>query len=100
MPILWYVKDGHRPDSQHGEGVSLTFEEIRGAFGNKKPVFLSTEPPEFNKEKPSRLPVRVVIEVEDKDGANERFPKSGFYLLSDLLPDKAHDLLMKHGAKK
>ena len=100
MPTVWYVKDGRRPDTQRGEGIRLTFEEIRSAFGSYKPTFLSTEPPEFNPEKPSRYPVRVVIEVEGKDGTNDNFPKPGFYILSDLSPDKAHELLTKHRTKK
>ena len=37
---------------------------------------------------------RVVIEVADRDGANAKFPKAGFYLVADL--DAGHaDFLLR-----
>lgn len=100
MPVLYYAKDGRRPDTQRGEGIRLTFDEIAAAFGSRGAHYLSKEPPEINPDKPSRYPVNVIIEVEEVDGTNEHFPKVGFYLLKDLTPEKAHQLLAAYHGKK
>ena len=99
MPILWFVKDGRRPYTQSGEGVPLSFEQVNSAFGDYAIEYVSTEPPEINRDSPSRHPVRVVIEVRDDEGTSAQFPKPGFYFIP-LSVDEAQQLLSVHGAKR
>jgi hypothetical protein len=97
MPVMWYVKDGPRPQSTRGSGTPLSFADISGAFGTYRSEFLSLEPPQFNVNAPSRYPSRVVIEVRNEDGTNAQFPQPGFYVILDLSPSQAHRLLSRHG---
>lgn len=48
MPVMWFAKDGRRPYTQQGPGVSILYEEIKGAFEANKAKYVSREPPEFN----------------------------------------------------
>ena len=100
MPVLWYVKDGPRPDTTRGGGIQLSFAELNEAFGKYTPEFLSEEPPEFNVDIPSQYPVRVVIEVRAEEGHDPRFSKPGFYWVPDLSPQQAGELLSETNKKK
>lgn len=93
MPAMWFAKDGRRPETQRGPNVPMSFEEINGAFQEYRAEYVSKEPPQFNVDSPSRYPVRVVIEVEEGEGTNAVFPKIGFYLIPDLSPENAQQLL-------
>ena len=96
MPIMWYVKDGPRPQTTRGSGTQLSFAEISGALGRYGSEFLSREPPQFNVNTPSQYPTRVVIEVRNEDGTNPQFPQPGFYVILDLSPGQAQDLLSSY----
>ena len=100
MPVMWFVKDGPRPHTAPGDGIKLSFAELRGAFGKHRPQFLSKEPPQFNVETPSQYPRRVVIEVREEEGSDNQFPQSGFYIISDLSPEEAHELLSNYRGKR
>lgn len=100
MPIMWFVKDGKRPDTQRGSGTEVSYDEIRGAFREDKPEYVSKEPPQFNIDTPSQYPVRVVIEVREEDVSDVQFPKAGFYLLPNLSPNKAQQLLVAYRDSK
>jgi hypothetical protein len=50
-------------------------------------MYLGPEPPEFNKDTPSKYPVRVVVEVRDGEEDNRSFGRPGFYLLDGVSPD-------------
>src|SRR5262245_5262997 len=93
MPTLWYAKDGRRPETQRGPGVPISFQELNTVFADADPRFVSGEAPEFNVDRPSRYPVRVVVEVEAHEGSDSRFPKAGFYLMQDLSPERAQQRL-------
>lgn len=93
MPEMWFASDGRRPDTQRGPSVPISYEEIKGAFKEYRPEYVSNEPPQFNVESPSQYPVRVVIEVGEKEATNAAFPKVGFYLIAGLSPEKAQQLL-------
>lgn len=93
MPTLYYAKDGRRPHTQRGPGIRVSFEELRSAFPNAIPQFVSSDAPEFNVDKPSQYPVRVVVEVEADEGTAPEYPKIGFYLLPDLSPEQAQQQL-------
>lgn len=93
MPILWHVRDGRRPDTQTGSGVSVSFQELNTLFASSDPRFLSAELPEFNVNSPSRYPLHVVVEVQSHEGTDSRFPKAGFYLLQGLSPERVQQQL-------
>jgi hypothetical protein len=48
--------------------------------------YCGTEPPEFNKKKPTLYPERVVVQIEANDPAGGIFTKTGFYFFLDLTP--------------
>lgn len=96
MPQMWFAKDGLRPGAQKGPGIPISFEEIKGAFKQYTPKYLSITPPQFNVESPSQYPVNVVIEIREQDGTNEAFPNYGYYLILCLSPEKAQQLLSKY----
>lgn len=100
MPVMWYVKDGPRPNSQQGLGVPISFGEIKAALRAHKAHFLSTEPPQFNVGSPSQNPLYAVVEVRDSDGTDGQFAKPGFYLLPDLSPEEAQNRLDAYRNKK
>lgn len=100
MPTMWFVKEGPRSNATRGSGAQLSFDEIRRAFKNSRPEFLSTNPPRFNVNTPSQFPVHmvtvhVVIEVHAEDGVNPEFPRSGFYIMDGLSPERARQLLFE-----
>jgi hypothetical protein len=100
MPTLWYVKDGPVLNGTHGQGIQVSFLELCEVFGDLRLKFLSKNTPQFNVEEPSFYPRRVVIEVEEEDGTDDRFSQSGFYLFLDLSPEETHQLLEEHRRKK
>jgi len=93
MPTLYYTKDGRRPHTQRGPGINVSFQDLSTAFPNINPRFVSIEAPEFNVDKPSQYPMRVVVEVEADEGTTTEYPKSGFYLLPNVSPTHANEQL-------
>jgi hypothetical protein len=99
MPTLWYVKEVPYDNSWVG-GIQVSFDELRGAFGEYKLQFLTKNTPRFKAKEPSGYPRCVVIEVKEEDGTDGKFSQFGFYLFPDLLPEQAHQLLDDHRGKK
>jgi len=93
------VKDGPARNSTYGQGVQVSFLELHEAFGHRRLKFLSKNIPQINVKKPSPYPRYVVIEVKEEDGTDDKFPQSGFYLLLDLSPEEAQQLLDGHRGK-
>lgn len=93
MPTLYYANDGPCPHTQQGYGIHVSYKELRSAFPNVNPRFVSVDAPEFNVKKPSQYPIRVVVKVEANEGTTTEYPKKGFYLLPDLSPKQAQQQL-------
>jgi hypothetical protein len=92
VPRLWLVPDGPA-GSQRGAGRILTFDQVRAVFSAYRARYLGANPPTFNVTQPSIGPMRVVIGVVDGEAPNADFPKAGYYLMEDLSPTKAQELL-------
>lgn len=45
MPTLWFAKDGPRPNSQSGPGVSITFDEAEAIIGSRQAIFAGVDAP-------------------------------------------------------
>lgn len=99
MPTLWYVKEvpyDKSKDVSYGnsceEGSQVSFDELRGAFGEYKPKLLPKNWRFIGE--PSGYPQCVVIvEVKKDDGTDGGFSQSGFYLLQGLWREQAYHLL-------
>lgn len=90
MPTLWGVIERPQPHNQDGQGVELSFDELRAIFDGCHPQWKGTDAPDFPaSSSESRLPSLVYVEVKTTDGFNDAFDRPGFYLLPDLHPSEA-----------
>ena len=55
--------------------------------------YLSTLPPEFNRERPSPEVKYVVVELAMDEPPGQRFTRTGYYLVPQLSPTEAEALL-------
>lgn len=95
MAVIYYVKDGPRPqNSDLGREVPLPVIESR--VQGQRVQYLGVTPPELNKGNPSAYYRHVVVEVESSESLGLIFNQVGFFLLLDLLPDHAQQMLF-HG---
>lgn len=89
MAIMWFAKDGPRPDTQSGDGIDISLGEINAIFPGKSVRYCGLEAPNINADTPSRYVKNLVIQVCEQDGINERFSKIGFYYLAEIDPSDA-----------
>ena len=87
MAMLFFVKDGPRPDN-FGPGHNIQLMKLYNQIPNLDPFYLGTEPPTFHEESPSMYPVWVVVEVSPSEVAGRKFNRPGFYVLRDLAPNQ------------
>jgi len=98
MSKIWYVKGGPRPNNAV-PGGELSLDQYRNLFGCFEIKYLGQEPPEIRSDRDNltevRKPKYVVIEVDTHEAAQNKSPfdKEGFYLVLDLTPDKARNIL-------
>jgi len=83
MATIFLVKDGPRGNTT-SDGFTKPIQEITDLIGKRVCNFLGTEPPTFNITSPSSVYQHVVVEVIATDSTNQKFPKSGFYIVNDL----------------
>ncbi|WP_157639640.1 hypothetical protein [Burkholderia ubonensis] len=93
MPTMWFAKDGPRPNSQSGPGVSITFEEAEAIIGSRQAIFAGVDAPSINADRPSHAIKNVVLEVEPDEGASARLSETGFYVIAGILPSEAERVL-------
>jgi hypothetical protein len=94
MPTLWGVIERPRPHNQDGQGIELSFDELRAIFEGYQPQWEGAEPPDFPEStSESRWPSLVYVEVRASDGVNEAFHSPGFYLIPDLHPREAEAMV-------
>jgi len=98
MAKIWYVKEGSRPNNAV-LGGELSVDQCINLFRNFEIQYLRQEPPEFKSDRNDLTEYRghkfVVIEVDSNEAAQNKSPfdKEGFYLVVDLTPDKARNIL-------
>lgn len=88
MATLWFSKDGRRPHTQSGQGVSISLPEAE-AILTEQARYCGQEPPSINPDTPSRSIKNVVLEITVADGTSTHFPRAGFYWLVGLEPGVA-----------
>jgi hypothetical protein len=92
MATLYYVKDGSRPYNS-GPGRNISLAELERRVQGKEIKYLGETPPEFNRNSPSKYPLRVVVEVEAHEAIGDLFSRAGFYLFPQLSPEEAEALI-------
>ena len=93
MPVMWFAKDGPRPDSQSGPGCPISKDETRALVGVREAKFVGAEPPSVNSDRPSRDIKNVILEVESPSDICDVLPKVGFYFVLGLKPHEAEQIL-------
>ena len=94
MAKVYYVKDGSSPHNlvdPFGRRVALA--ELERWLQGQDVRYLSTLPPEFNREQPSSEAKYVVIELATDEAPGRLFTRTGYYLVPQLSPDEAEALL-------
>ncbi len=93
MLIMWFAKDGLRPESQSGPGIDISNAESEIIIGGRALIFSGEEAPSINPEQPSYSVKNVIIEVRKKSECSAQLSKVGFYVISGLSPSEAAVIL-------
>lgn len=93
MPVMWFAKDGARPHSQSGSGISISVAEAREIIGSHEIRFAGAEAPSINPSHPSSHPNNVVLEVESPSDGSGTLARTGFYFVVGLRPSEAEKIL-------
>lgn len=97
MPTVYFVKDGPRPDNS-GPGFPISMPDLEARVRGQEVKYLGIVPPQFNPDQPSRFATKhVVIEVEPTEATGAVFKRQGFYLLPQLKPKEASQLIFPQG---
>jgi hypothetical protein len=94
MAKVYYVKDGSFPQNlvdPFGRDIDLAALERR--LQGQDVRYLSTLPPEFNREQPSPEVKYVVVELAMDELRGQRLTRTGYYLVAQLSPAEAEALL-------
>lgn len=93
MPTMWFAKDGSRPNSQSGPGISITTEEARVIIGSHEAKFVGSIAPSINQNKPTHSLKNVVLEIESNTEVSSLLPEVGYYVVADLRPVESQRVL-------
>mgnify|MGYP003392595055 FL=1 len=93
MPVMWFAKDGPRPNSQSEPGATISIDEARAIVGVQEAKFVGSEPPSINSERPSWEAKNVIVEVESPSNCSDLLPNVGYYLVLGLKPQEAERIL-------
>jgi hypothetical protein len=97
MAKVYYVKDGSYPQNMLDPfGRRIALAELEHRLQGHDVRYLSTLPPEFNREQPSSSARHVVVELEMDEPPGQLLTRTGYYLVSDLSPPEAEALLFAH----
>lgn len=83
MAIIYKVKDGPSGD-RTDEGKEIPVSVLTDKLTYHTCKYLAEIPPEFEVGNPSDYYRHVVIEVSDERELNKKFPKKGFYIVTEL----------------
>lgn len=93
MLTMWFAKNGTRPNSQSGPGISITTEEAKVIVGLHPARFEGSDAPNINPNKPSHSLKNVVLEIESSAEVSSLLPEVGFYVVANLTPEEAQRAL-------
>jgi hypothetical protein len=97
MAKVYYVKDGSSPQNLVDPfGRRIALAELERRLQGRDVRYLSTLPPEFNREQPSPEVKYVIVELAMDEPPGQRFTRTGYYLVPQLSPDEAEALLFSH----
>jgi hypothetical protein len=97
MAKVYYVKDGSSPQNLVDPfGRRIALAELEHRLQGRDVRYLSTLPPEFNREQPSPEVKYVIVELAMDEPPGQRFTRTGYYLVPQLSPDEAEALLFSH----
>jgi hypothetical protein len=94
MAKVYAVKDGSSPQNMtdpFGRRIALAGLERR--LQGRDVRYLSTLPPEFNREQLSHEVQYVMVELAMDEPPGRLFTRTGYYLVPELSPDEAEALL-------
>jgi hypothetical protein len=93
MARIYYVKDGSYPQSFVDFGRRISLDELERRIQGHQLRYLSTLPPEFNREQPLPSPQHVVVELAMDEPPGQLLTRTGYYLLPHLSPHEAEALI-------
>jgi hypothetical protein len=94
MAKVYSVKDGSSPHNMVDPfGRRIALAELERRLQGRDVRYLSTLPPEFNREQPSSEAKYVVIELAMDEPPGQLFSRTGYYLVPQLSPAEAEALL-------
>jgi hypothetical protein len=94
MAKVYYVKDGSYPQNLVDPfGRDIALAELERRLQGQDVRYLSTLPPEFNREQPSPEVKYVLVELAMDEPPGQLFTRTGYYLVPQLSPDKAEALI-------
>jgi hypothetical protein len=97
MAKIYYVKDGSSPQNLVDPfGRQIALAELERRLQGQDVRYLSTLPPEFNREQPSPEVKYVLVELTMDEPLGRLFTRTGYYLVPQLSPTEADTLLFSH----
>jgi len=93
MAKVYYVKDGSYPRNFLDFGRRVSVEALERRLQGQHVRYLSTLPPEFNREQLSPEVKYVIVEVDMDEPPGQLFTRTGYYLVPQLSPDEAEALI-------
>jgi hypothetical protein len=93
MAKVYYVKDGSYPRNFLDFGRRVSIEVLERRLQGQDLRYLSSLPPEFNREQPSPEVTYVIVEVDLDEPRGRLLTRTGYYLLPQLSPDAAEALI-------
>jgi hypothetical protein len=97
MAKVYAVKDGSYPQNLVDPlGRDISLAELERRLQGRDVRYLSTLPPEFNREQPSPEVKYVVVELAMDEPPGRLFTRTGYYLVPQLSPTEAETLLFSH----
>jgi hypothetical protein len=93
MAKVYYVKDGSYPHNMSDPlGRRIALAELERRLQGQDVRYLSTLPPEFNREQPSPEVKYVIVELTMDEPPGQRLTRTGYYLVAQLSPTEAEAL--------
>jgi hypothetical protein len=98
MAKIYYVKDGSYPRNFTDLGRRVSVDALEHRIQAQDLRYLSTLPPEFNREQPSHEAKHVIVELEMDEPPGQVLTRTGYYLLPQLSPNEAEALIFPYAS--
>jgi hypothetical protein len=93
MAKVYYVKDGLYPRNFVDFGRRISIDVLERRLRGQDLRYMSSLPPEFNREQPSPEVKYVIVEVDIDEPRGRLLTRTGYYLVPHLSPDEAEALI-------